>query len=472
MWRADFGIVGLGVMGRNLALNLAGQGTTVALTDPWPDALGDFKATTRPLHDDLRAADDLSQLVSMLARPRSILLMVKAGEPVDRQIDELAPLLDRGDLVIDGGNSHYRDSERRAAALAARGLLFLAAGISGGAAGARDGASIMVGGARDGFLRVERLLDGLAAKVDGEPCCAYFGPGGAGHFVKMVHNGIEYADMQLIGEAFLILQDLLGLDYREMSDVFSEWNRGELESYLIEITARILATDDRESGRPLVEMILDRAGQKGTGQWTSVAALELGVPAPTIAAAVAARALSALKDQRVVAATRLSGPRQAGPAGDVTSFVADLGRALLAARICAYAQGFAILRAGAEAFDWPLDLRAVARIWRGGCIIRAALLAPIGEAYGADPGLRTLLLAPALRDTLARCQGTWRGVVARAVEAGLPVPAMSSALGYYDALRRPQLWANLTQAQRDYFGAHGYERTDRPGTFHGDWQTR
>jgi 6-phosphogluconate dehydrogenase len=470
MSKATIGIVGLGVMGRNLAFQLAAKGHAVAVTDPWPEAVSDFRAATLPLGEGIAVLDALGELTQALARPRAVLIMVKAGAPVQQQIDALVSLLEPDDLIVDGGNSHYGDTARRGIALAERGLRYLGTGISGGEEGARTGASIMVGGSREGYARVAGLLNDIAAKVDGVPCAAYLGDGGAGHFVKAVHNGIEYAEMQLIAEAYLILKDLLALNHETMAAVFAGWNQGALRSYLIEITARILATKDTESEAPLIEMILDKAGQKGTGQWAAEAALDLGVPAPSLAEAVSARSLSALKDQRIAAEAVLPAPD--GPVPLVKGGLApeQLGEALLGAKICIFAQGFALMKAAKEAHGWSLDLAQVARIWRAGCIIRAGLLEVIDQAYREAPDLDNLLLAPGFRHTFERTQGAWRQAIGTAVGHGLPVPALGSSLAYFDSYRRARLPANLIQAQRDYFGAHGFERTDQPGSFHGRWQ--
>ena len=470
MSKATIGIVGLGVMGRNLAFQLAAKGHGVAVTDPWPEAVRDFKAATLPLGEGIAVHDTLENLTEGLARPRAVLIMVKAGAPVQQQIDALVPLLEPDDLIIDGGNSHYGDTARRGAALGEQGLRFLGTGISGGEEGARTGASIMVGGSREGYARVAGLLNDIAAKVDGVPCAAYLGDGGAGHFVKAVHNGIEYAEMQLIAEAYMILKDLPGLGYESMAAVFTGWNQGPLRSYLIEITAKILATKDSGTEVPLVEMILDKAGQKGTGQWAAEAALDLGVPAPSLAEAVSARSLSALKDQRIAAEAVLPAPEEREPVAKNGLTPEQLGEALLAARICVFAQGFALMKAAKEAYGWSLDLAQVARIWRAGCIIRADLLEVIDQAYREAPDLDNLLIAPGFRHTFERTQRAWRQAIGAAVGHGLPVPALGSALAYFDAYRRARLPANLIQAQRDYFGAHGFERIDQPGSFHGHWQ--
>ena len=470
MSKATIGIVGLGVMGRNLAFQLAAKGHGVAVTDPWPAAVRDFRAAILPLGEGIAVHDTLGDLIEGLARPRAVLIMIKAGAPVQQQIDALVPLLGPDDLILDGGNSHYSDTVRRGVALGDHGLRYLGIGISGGEEGARTGASIMAGGSREGYAQVEGLLNDIAAKVDGVSCAAYLGDGGAGHFVKAVHNGIEYAEMQLIAEAYLILKDLLALNHEAMAAVFDQWNQGALRSYLIEITARILATKDSESEAPLVEMILDKAGQKGTGRWAAEAALDLGVPAPSLAEAVSARSLSALKDQRIAAEAVLPTPERSALLVKEELAPEQLGEALLAARICIFAQGFALMKAAKEAYGWSLDLAQVARIWRAGCIIRAGLLEVIDQAYREAPDLDNLLLAPGFRHTFERTQRAWRRTIGTAVGYGLPVPALGSALAYFDTYRRARLPANLIQAQRDYFGAHGFERTDQTGTFHGHWQ--
>lgn len=464
----DIGLVGLGVMGRNLALNIAGHGFSLAVHDREPAAIA---GCVDALHEAGLAAvglADLPAFVAALARPRKLLLMVNAGAPVDAVLDGLLPLLAPGDIVIDGGNSLWTDTERRTLALAARGLHLVGAGISGGEQGARDGPSIMPGGSVQAWEALRPLFEAIAAKVDGQPCVAHIGPGGAGHFVKMVHNGIEYADMQLIGEAYALLQ-AAGLDTDAMAAVFARWNAGPLQSYLIEITALILAERDPDSGRPLIDLIQDRAGQKGTGRWTLVAAAEQGVVISVIAAAVDARLLSARKDRRLAASTQLAGPGgriPAAHAADSAAWVARVEQALYASKILAYAQGLALLQSASEAQAWSLDLGAIARLWRGGCIIRARFLNRIADADAPD-----LLQVPFFRDALAGAQAAWRQVVAAAAGAGLPLPAMGAALAHYDAWRSARLPANLLQAQRDFFGAHGYERIDRPAgrLFHTRW---
>ena len=465
--QADIGLCGLGVMGASLALNLADHGHTVAVYNHNPQKTAAFAASPRAAGKKIVPCETLGQLVAAIAKPAPVLLMVPAGEAVDSQIAQLAPLLAKGDIIMDGGNSFFTDTRRRAAEMRERGLNYLGVGVSGGEDGARNGPAIMPGGDRDAYARVEAMLTGISAKVDGRPCCAYIGPDGAGHYVKMVHNGIEYGDMQLISEAYFILKHLAGMNHEEMRDVFAEWNRGELSSYLIEITADILGRVDEETGRPLVEVILDSAGQKGTGAWTSESALKLGVPTPTIVEAVLARSLSALKDERVRAADKLAGPKPDGARR--AELVSAVRGALYAAKICSYAQGFALLKAAGDEYDWDLNFGEISMLWRGGCIIRAVFLSRIRDAYERDPNLANLLLDPYFAEAVDKSQAGWREVTALAMRSGVPVPAFASALSYYDAYRSPVLWANMIQAQRDYFGAHTYKRVDREGTFHTEW---
>lgn len=465
--QADIGLIGLAVMGQNLVLNMEGKGYTVAVYNRTAQRTEEF-AAQRAQGKKIIPTYSLSDFVQALARPRKIMVMVKAGAPVDAVIDELLPLLEPGDIVIDGGNSYYQDTIRRAKALAEKGIHFLGAGISGGEEGALKGPSIMPGGPREAWDQVAPILTAIAAKVDGEPCCAYLGGDGVGHFVKMVHNGIEYGDMQLISEAYFLMKHLAGISTAEMADIFARWNEGELQSYLIEITADIMRRIDEETGQPLVEVILDEAGHKGTGMWTSQVALELGVPAPTITEAVYARYISALKNERVAASQVLTGPAAPG-AIDKEAFVEEVRQALYASKICSYAQGFALLSRAAAEYGWELDLGTIASLWRGGCIIRAQFLDRIREAYHSEKDLRNLLLAPYFRDVVTRSQASWRRVVALAANAGLPVPGLSSALNYYDLYRHERLPANLLQAQRDYFGAHTYRRIDKEGVFHTEW---
>ena len=474
---ADVGVVGLAVMGENLALNMAGHGYAVAVYNRTTAKVDDFLAG-RAAGKAIIGARSPEELVSKLARPRRVMLMVQAGGAVDRVIDTFAPLLDAGDVLIDGGNSNHRDTARRTRALAGEGILYVGAGVSGGEEGALLGPSIMPGGNPGAWPLVEPIFKAVAAKVGGVPCCGWIGPDGAGHYVKMVHNGIEYGDMQMIAEAYALLGEVGGIEPGAMSRIFARWNEGELSSYLIEITASILARTDEGTGRPLVDLILDMAGQKGTGKWTGIDSLMLGAPVTAITEAVFARALSALKDERVAASRVLAGPEPVpgsgpGPESD-PAFAEDVRQALYASKICSYAQGFQLLSTAAAEYGWRLDLGAVARMWRGGCIIRAAFLDRIEAAWDGAPDLPNLLLAPYFRDAVAGAQAAWRRVVATAVTRGVPVPAFSSALAWYDGYRSARLPANLLQAQRDYFGAHTYERIDRPRGefFHTDWTGR
>ncbi|MFG1754777.1 NADP-dependent phosphogluconate dehydrogenase [Streptosporangium sandarakinum] len=473
MTKARIGVTGLAVMGANLARNLARHGHTVAVHNRSryrTDALlkeygheGEFVACDTP-----------EELVAALERPRRVLIMVKAGAPTDAVIEEFAPLLEPGDMLVDGGNAHFLDTRRREAALRERGIHFVGTGVSGGEEGALLGPSIMPGGSRESYEALGPLLEDIAAKVDGVPCCTHIGPDGAGHFVKMVHNGIEYADMQLIAEAYDLLRQVLGMSPAEIADVFEEWNRGELSSYLIEITAEVLRQVDAATGRPLVDVIADRAEQKGTGRWTVQNALELGVPVSGIAEAVFARSVSGHTELRR-AARDLPGPAgapQVPPAGDRegrAEFVEDVRRALYASKIIAYAQGFDQIRAGSAEYGWDVDPGALATIWRGGCIIRAVFLDRIREAYEQENPPVTLLTAPLFAEALGLAQESWRRVVATAAGAGVPAPGFSTALAYYDSLRAGRLPAALVQGLRDFFGAHTYQRSDREGTFHTLW---
>lgn len=467
MATCDIGLVGLAVMGQNLVLNMAGRGYKVAVYNRTYARTEEFMNGPAQGHSVV-GTKTLKELVEALAPPRKVMLMVQAGPAVDAVIDELAPLLSPGDLIIDGGNSYFKDTIRRAKALEERGLHFLGAGISGGEEGALKGPSIMPGGSKQAWEMVKDIFLDIAAKVDGVPCCDYVGEDGAGHFVKMVHNGIEYGDMQLICEAYFLMKEILGLSAEAMSDIFARWDEGELQSYLIEITADILRVRDDETGKPLVDVILDEAGQKGTGRWTSEEALALGVATPTITEAVYARYISAIKEERVRASAVLPAPAPVD-VGDRDAFIEAIGSALYAAKICSYAQGFALMARAAEEYGWTLDFGSIASLWRGGCIIRAQFLDRIKEAYAAEPELANLLLAPYFTDILTRTQGAWRDVVSVAVRAGIPVPGLSSALAYYDQYRLERLPANLLQAQRDYFGAHTYRRIDKDGVFHTEW---
>ncbi|MCB0200572.1 MAG: decarboxylating NADP(+)-dependent phosphogluconate dehydrogenase [Anaerolineae bacterium] len=470
---ADIGLIGLAVMGQNLVLNMNDHGFTVAVYNRTVSKVDDFLADNAA-GTNVVGAHSIEELIGLLKRPRRVMLMVKAGKPVDAFIETLLPYLEPGDIIIDGGNSNYEDSIRRTAYLESKGLLFIGTGVSGGEEGARFGPSIMPGGSPEAWPHVKDIFQSISAKVpegdpNGAPCCDWVGENGAGHFVKMVHNGIEYGDMQIIAEAYQLLKEGLGLDNDAMSAVFDRWNGGKLESYLIEITRDILAYRD-EDGNAVLDLILDAAGQKGTGKWTAESALNMGIPLTLIGEAVFARSLSALKEQRVAAAGVLRG--EASPfTGDQAAFIDDLEEAVYASKIISYAQGYMLMQAAAAEYGWNLNYGGIALMWRGGCIIRSVFLGKIKDAYDAEPGLGNLLLAPYFTDAVETAQAGWRRVVARAVEMGIPVPAMSSALAFFDGYRRERLPANLTQAQRDYFGAHTYERVDRPRGefFHTNW---
>ena len=467
----NLGLIGLGVMGRNLALNFADHGFKVAVYNRTSEKTKEFAVGDGAV-PGIFPAYTLPELLDLLQAPRNLLIMVSAGSPVDEVIAEVSPRLAPGDLVIDGGNSHFADTDRRAGALAEACLLYLGLGISGGELGARYGPSLMPGGSREGYERVAPMLLAAAARVNGEPCVAYLGPGSAGHFVKMVHNGIEYALEQLLAEGYDLLLRGLGLNFPQMAEVFAAFNRGLLKSYLVEITSQILKRREEDTGQPLVSLIQDVAKQKGTGIWTSRAALDLGVPVPTIDVAVALRLLSGLKEEREAAAGVLPGPGPFFPGpGDRRGFIGKLEKALFAAMVTAFAQGLALLRRASEVYQYHLDLAAVARLWRGGCIIRAALLGDIRAAYENRPDLPNLLLDPALGGKVSARQGDWREVLKAAVDWGLPAPGLMASLAYLDIYRSRRLPANLIQAMRDCFGAHTYERVDRPGHFHTDWLT-
>jgi 6-phosphogluconate dehydrogenase len=463
----DIGLIGLAVMGQNLVLNIASRGFGVSVFNRSTEVTDSFVAAQRARK--IEGFHTLPQFVASLSRPRKVMLMVKAGAAVDAVIAQLLPLLEAGDIVIDGGNSLYTDTERRDARLAAQGLRFIGAGVSGGEEGARKGPSIMPGGPSSTWAEMQPIFESIAARVDGQPCVTHIGPGGAGHYVKMVHNGIEYGDMQLICEAYSLLQ-AAGLSSDEMADVFERWNEGELQSYLIQITAKALRQRDPATGQPIVELILDKAGQKGTGQWTLMNAAENAVVISTINAAVEARVLSSMKAARVAASGRLQGPEPRITL-DRKTLVAQVHDALYASKIVSYTQGLDLMRTMSMKKEWALNLGAIASIWRGGCIIRARFLNHITEAYAADPQLGNLMLAPFFQTLLNRTQPAWRATVALAVQHGLPVPAFSASLAYYDSYRTARLPANLLQAQRDFFGAHTYERTDQPAGqwFHTDW---
>ena len=464
----EIGVVGLATMGENLARNFASRGVRVAVYNRTRRRTDDFMAAHSG-EGDFNAAGSLEELARILKPPRAILLMVKAGPAVDEAIDSLSAVLAPGDTILDGGNSLFHDTRRRAAAVEKAGLGYIGAGVSGGEEGALRGPSIMPGGTRESYQRVAEMLTAISAKVEGVPCCAYIGPDGAGHFVKMVHNGIEYADIQLIAETYDFMRQALGMTPAELASVFREWNQGELQSYLIEITANVLGKRDASGQTALVDAIEDEAEQKGTGRWTSQSALELGVPLTGITEAVFARMLSSHKAERVKAAPILAGPSGARPVHSEARLVDDVRDALYASKIVAYAQGFEHLRAGSQEFGWDLDLGTLATIWRGGCIIRAQFLDRIKDAYAQSPELPNLMLAPFFQQALASAQEAWRSVVKQAIDQGVPIPAFASSLAYYDGYRRARGPANLIQGLRDYFGAHTYHRTDREGAFHTRW---
>jgi 6-phosphogluconate dehydrogenase len=470
---ADMGLIGLAVMGENLVLNMESHGYTVAVFNRTTSKVDDF-VNGRGKGKKVIGAHTVEELVGALKKPRKVMIMVKAGAPVDAVIDEVAPLLEPGDIIIDGGNTHYPDTTRRTQALKEKGLLFIGTGVSGGEEGALKGPSIMPGGNPDAWPAVKPIFQAIAAKVDGgSPCCDWVGPEGAGHYVKMVHNGIEYGDMQLITEAYQLMKDVLGMDPPAMREVFDRWNKGVLDSYLIEITRDILGFKDEESGKYMVDLILDKAGQKGTGKWTVTSALDLGVPLTLIGEAVFARCLSAQKDERVAAEKILQGPKAAFN-GDKTALIDDIEQALYASKIISYAQGYALMNAMAKDQGWEINNGGVALMWRGGCIIRSAFLGKIKEAFDKNPGLQNLLLDPYFTAQISKAQDGWRRVCATAATQGIPIPAMSSALAYFDGYRTGRLPSNLLQAQRDYFGAHTYERTDKPRGqfFHSNWTGR
>jgi len=470
MEKAHIGLIGLAVMGQNLVLNMNGHGFRVAVFNRTVEKVDEFLQTSAA-GTLVVGAKSLHELVSLLRKPRLVMLMVKAGQPVDDFIEQLIPLLDAGDVIIDGGNSNYQDSIRRTSQLEAKGLLFVGTGISGGEEGARHGPSIMPGGSPAAWLLVKPIFQSIAAKVGEaqEPCCDWVGENGAGHFVKMVHNGIEYGDMQLIAEAYHLMKEGLDLDADAMAGIFRKWNRGKLDSYLIEITANILSFKD-DDGQPLLDKILDAAGQKGTGKWTGVSALELGIPLSLIVEAVFCRALSALKSERLRAARQLSGP-SAQITQDASAFVNDLRDALYASKIISYTQGYMLMRAAAKHYQWNLNYGGIALMWRGGCIIRSAFLDEINQAFQRQPHLENLLLDEYFTNEIHAAQPAWRRVLSAALQTGIPTPAMSSALSFYDGYRRGWLPANLLQAQRDYFGSHTYERVDQPRGqfFHTNW---
>ena len=474
--QCDIGLIGLAVMGQNLVLNMADHGFTVAAYNRTTSRVDEFLAGPAR-GKSIVGCHSLAEFVRILKKPRIVMFMVKAGDPVKQTVEQLAPLMEPGDIIIDGGNSYFLDTEEQIRKLQPQGILYMGTGISGGEEGARYGPSIMPGGTREAWPQVKPILQAIAAKVGPNkdiPCCDWVGPGGAGHYVKMVHNGIEYGDMQLICESYSLLKDGLGLNNDKLYDVFAEWNRGELDSYLIEITRDIFSVTDEKTGAPLVDMILDKAGQKGTGKWTSQLALDLGVPTTLITEAVFARSLSALKENRVQASKVLAGPhnavREFREKVIPEEFINVVRQALFAAKICSYAQGFFQLQAAASAYGWELDFGRIAMLWRGGCIFRAVFLEDIKRAYDRNPGIENLLLDKYFSEKVIANQKAWRKVVSTAAELGIPIPAMSAALNYYDSYRAERLPHNLLQAQRDYFGSHTYERVDQKGSFHTDWQ--
>jgi 6-phosphogluconate dehydrogenase len=465
--QAQVGLAGLGVMGANLAMNIEDHGFTTAVWNRGAEPLDQFVAKTKG--KKFVPTRSLEELVGSLERPRRIVLMLTAGAPVDMTLEKLKPLLQPGDVVVDGGNSWFKDTQRREQDLTAAGFSFVGLGVSGGEEGARYGPSLMPGGKKEAFERLRPVLEAISAKTDSGPCTTHVGPDGAGHFVKMVHNGIEYADMQLIAEAYDLLRRGAGLSASRMAEIFAEWNKGPVEGFLIEITAKVLAV--KEGQTPLVDLVLDKAGQKGTGKWTAQIALDLGVPVPSIAAALDARVLSSMKDERVAASAALQGPPTAVDRAAVSALVEDVQSALHAAKICTYAQGMRLIQTASTEYKWNVSLREMARIWKGGCIIRARLLDTIMKAFERKADLPSLLLDPDFAQTIAQKQHAWRDVVATGARLGIPMPAMASALAYYDSYRSAELPQNLTQAQRDAFGAHTYQRRDKPeqGFVHTDW---
>lgn len=467
MKKQQIGVVGLAVMGKNLALNIESKGFSVAVYNRSPEKTNELLAEAQG--KNFVGTYSVEEFVQSLETPRKILIMVKAGQPTDDTINQLVPYLSQGDILIDGGNAYFPDTQRRNKELQAKGFRFIGAGISGGEEGALNGPAIMPGGEKNAYELVEPILTAISAKVNGDPCSTYIGEDGAGHYVKMVHNGIEYGDMQLIGEAYHLLKDVLNVDTEQLHDIFSEWNKGELDSYLIEITADIFSKTDPETGKPMVDVILDSAGQKGTGKWTSQSALDLGVPLSIITESVFARFISAMKEERVAASKQLKGPAASSYDGDPKEFIEAVRKALYASKIASYAQGFAQMRAASDAYNWNLNYGGIAMIFRGGCIIRARFLQNIKDAYDRNPELKNLLLDEYFSGIIANYQEAWRKVVSIAVARGIPVPSFASALAYYDSYRTERLPANLLQAQRDYFGAHTFERVDQKGSFHFQW---
>ena len=470
MTKQQIGVVGVGVMGKSLALNFESRGYSVSIYDVSDEKVKEVLDEHK--EKNLVGTHEVNEFVQSLEVPRKILIMVPAGDITDKAIDSLLPHLDKGDILIDGGNTYYEDTIRRNKDLDEKGINFIGAGVSGGEEGALYGPAIMPSGQKEAYDLVEPFLTAIAAKVKGDACSTYIGPDGSGHYVKMVHNGIEYSDMQLICEAYYLMKNVLGLNANELHEIFKEWNEGELDSYLIEITADIFTKVDEETGKPLVDVILDTAGQKGTGKWTSISSLELGVPLSIITESVFARFISAMKEERVKASKILRGPKNKEFKGDKQEFIEMIRKALYLSKICSYAQGFAQLQSASDEYNWNLKPGEISMIFRGGCIIRAGFLEEIKNAYDREPGLTNLLLDPYFKEIVENYQDEAREVVATAIKLGIPVPGLASALAYYDSYRSESLPANLLQAQRDYFGAHTYQRIDKEGTFHTDWLSK
>ncbi|MGV8983142.1 NADP-dependent phosphogluconate dehydrogenase [Clostridium sp.] len=466
MGKRQFGVIGIGVMGKNLALNIESRGISVSVYDRDKIATANLLVETR--EKSIGGTYSVEEFVNSLETPRKILIMIKAGKPVDDVIEKLIPYISKGDILIDGGNSFFMDTIRRSKRLQGLGFKFIGTGVSGGEEGALKGPALMPGGDIEAYKIIEPIFTAIAAKVDGESCCTYIGGNGAGHYVKMVHNGIEYADMQLICEAYTLLKEAIGLSNDQLHEVFAEWNSGELDSYLMKITSEIFTQVDKGTGEYMVDVILDSAGQKGTGKWTSQSALDLAVPVPTITESVFARCISAIKDERVMASDVLKGP-DVKFEGDINKFIESVRRALYTSKICSYAQGFALMKVAAKEYSWELEYGKIAKIFRGGCIIRAQFLNKINEAYVKDADIKNLMLDSYFKNILSSYQKDLRYVVSTAVTLGVPVPGFSSAIMYYDSYRSANLPANLLQAQRDYFGAHTFERRDKEGTFHHEW---
>src|SRR2546421_6837702 len=467
--QCDIGVIGLAVMGENLVMNMESKGFTVAVYNRTP-AVTDKFVNGRAKGKHIVGGETLEKFVASLKRPRKAMIMVKAGAPVDAVINQLAPLFEKGDVIIDGGNSLFTDTQRRCKDLEGKGIHYVGMGVSGGEEGALKAPSLMPGGSGESWQMISPIMRKIAAQVDGEPCCRYMGPDGAGHYVKMVHNGIEYGDMQLICEAYAILKNVVGMNDKELAATFTEWNKGELDSYLIDITSQIFRKIDPETGKPLVDVILDKAGQKGTGLWTLQSAIAISVVISTINAAVEARVISSRKDDRVASSKILPQAKQKEFTGDRKQLIEAVKQALYASKIVSYAQGMELLGAASHQYNWDLNFGDIATIWRGGCIIRAKFLNRIVEAYNRDPALHNLMLDSYFRDIVADTQDNWRVAVSSAVEHGFAVPAFSASLAYFDSYRSTRLPSNLLQAQRDFFGAHTYERVDKPGVFHTEWR--